>query len=205
VPDSDYAAIVNTLAGLSRVVVESHPALIGPRVDRLIDELRRTPTRAPALEVAMGLETAHPDALERLNKRFTLEQFQAAARALRERGIALRVFLLISPPFVPGADQDDWLLRSLDAAFACGASVVSLIPTRGGNGTIEALAAAGEYRAPTLESIERSFALALAQAGGRGVVLHDLWELDRFAADRVALPTRRAALDALNRAQAVRA
>jgi radical SAM enzyme (TIGR01210 family) len=205
VPDSDYAAIVNTLAGLSRVVVESHPALIGPRVDRLIDELRRTPTRAPALEVAMGLETAHPDALERLNKRFTLEQFQAAARALRERGIALRVFLLISPPFVPGADQDDWLLRSLDAAFACGASVVSLIPTRGGNGTIEALAAAGEYRAPTLESIERSFALALAHAGGRGVVLLDLWDLERFAADRVALPTRRAALDAMNRAQAVRA
>ena len=46
--------------------------------------------------------------------------------------MSLRVFLLISPPFVPLVDQDDSLLASIDVAFSCGASVVSLIPTRPG-------------------------------------------------------------------------
>ena len=55
-------------------------------------------------------------------------------------GVALRVFLLVSPPFVPHAEQDDWLLRSIDVAFAAGASAISLIPTRTGNGALEALA-----------------------------------------------------------------
>src|SRR4029453_2684633 len=96
-----------------------------------------------------------------LNKRFTLEEFATAAAALDERGVALRVFLLISPPFIPTREQDDWLLRSVDAAFSCGASVVSLVPTRPGNGAIDALAESGWFHAPGLEDIERSFALAL--------------------------------------------
>ena len=66
----------------------------------------------------MGMETAHPEALDRLNKRFTLEDFATAARALGDRGVALRVFLLISPPFVPSEQQDAWLLRSLERSFA---------------------------------------------------------------------------------------
>ena len=32
------------------------------------------------LELALGLETAHPGALEKLNKRMDLDQFQDAAR-----------------------------------------------------------------------------------------------------------------------------
>ena len=36
---------------------------------------------APALEVAMGLETAHPDALERLHKRMTVDGFGRRSRA----------------------------------------------------------------------------------------------------------------------------
>ncbi len=98
VPDADYDAVAATLAGLSLVVVESHPALVGPRVDRLLASLTRhrlAVEAATQLEVAMGLETAHPVALERLNKRFTLERFTRAARALAARRVSLRVFLLI--------------------------------------------------------------------------------------------------------------
>jgi hypothetical protein len=203
VPETDYPAVAAALDGLPRLIVESHPTLVGSRVDRLQRELRRCARGAPALEVAMGLETAHAGALERLNKRFTLAQFQAAARALRDAGIVLRVFLLISPPFVPAAEQEAWLLRSLDAAFACGASVVSLIPTRGGNGTIEALAAEGLFAAPTLDGIQRTFAAALRHAAGQGLVLLDLWDLDRFAPNGRCTSDVRAALDAMNRAQAV--
>jgi uncharacterized Fe-S cluster-containing MiaB family protein len=158
---------------------------------------------APALEIAMGLETAHPGALDRLNKRFTVADFGRAARALQERGIGLRVFLLMAPPFVPAAEQDTWLRRSIDTAFDCGAAVVSLVPTRPGNGAMETLAAGGLFVEPTLETIERSFTAALTHAGGRGFVLLDLWDLDRFAAGGRCAPALRARLEAMNQGQAV--
>jgi uncharacterized Fe-S cluster-containing MiaB family protein len=192
VPESDYDDIAAQLVGLESVVVESHPALIGARVDRFLDALARQRARSgrddaprseallPRLEVAMGLETAHPDALERLHKRVTLERFAQAAGDLRRRDVALRVFLLISPPFIPADEQDAWLLRSVDFAFACGASVVSLVPTRPGNGALEALQEEGRFTAPTLEDIERSFAAALVHAQ-RGRIFVDLWDLERFA------------------------
>jgi archaeosine synthase beta-subunit len=200
VPEADYDAVAVALAGLSRVIVESHPALVGRRVDRLLAALdrHRGEHDSPRLEVAMGLETAHPVALEALNKRFTVEQFAQAAKSLQNRGIALRVFLLISPPFVPAGEQDPWLLRSIDAAFSCGASVVSLVPTRSGNGAIDALAAAGAFRAPDLDDIEHSFALALAHAQGRGRVFVDLWDLERFAHCPQCLEPRRDRLLAMN-------
>ena len=144
----------------------------------------------------MGLETAHPAALDRLNKRFTLTEFERAARALSRRGVALRVFLLISPPFVAAGEQDDWLLRSVDAAFGCGASVIALVPTRSGNGTMEALAEAGLFRGPDLDDIERSFALALGHADGRGRVFVDCWDLDRFASCASCITERRDRLHA---------
>jgi archaeosine synthase beta-subunit len=206
VPVADYDAIAAMLAGFSRVVVESHPALIGPRVDRLIDTLARprdTSAGAPALEVAMGLETAHPEALDRLNKHFTLAGFERAARELARRGVTLRVFLLISPPFVAHTEQDDWLLRSIDAAFDCGAAVISLVPARSGNGTMEALAAAGLFRQPVLEDVERGLTLALGHAAARGRVFVDCWDLERFASCRSCLPARRDRLHRMNLQQRV--
>ena len=84
------------------------------------------------LEIAMGLETVHPEILDRLNKRMTLDQFSAAAEFLRSNAIDLRVFILVQPPFMPSAEALHWTERSLDFAFACGATVATLIPTRGG-------------------------------------------------------------------------
>ena len=204
VPEADYEGVAEALTGLSRVIVESHPALVGPHVDQLLAALdrHRGPEKLPAqLEVAMGLETAHPIALERLNKRFTLDRFARAARALDDREVALRVFLLISPPFVPSHEQGAWLLRSVDAAFSCGASVVSLVPTRPGNGAIDRLAASGWFRAPDLEDIERSFALALSHARNRGRVFVDVWDLERFAHCPHCTAARRDRLHAMNLAQ----
>jgi radical SAM enzyme (TIGR01210 family) len=210
VPEADYDGVAGALAGLSRVIVESHPALVGPRVDRLLAAFARQrgcegrpDERSAQLEVAMGLETAHPVALDRLNKRFTLDHFARAARALDDRGVALRVFLLISPPFVPLDEQDAWLLRSVDAAFSCGASVVSLVPTRPGNGAIDALAEQGSFRAPDLEDIERSFALALSHARRRGRVFVDVWDLERFSQCPHCAAARRGRLQAMNLEQRV--
>ena len=157
-PESDYGAIGAQLAGLEQVIVESHPSLIGARVDRFVDALGGT-----RLEVAMGLETAHPAALDALNKRMTLDDFARAADDLRRRDVSLRVFVLIGPPFVPAAEQDEWLLKSVAFAEACGASVISLIPARAGNGTMEALTAQKLFRAPTPEDVDRSLKLVLAR------------------------------------------
>jgi hypothetical protein len=204
VPDSDYPAIARELDGLTRVIVESHPALIGPRVDRLLDVLE------PELEVAMGLETAHPEALERLNKQMTIDQFARAADTLRSRNVAVRAFLLVFPPFIPADGQDAWLLQSIDTALSCGASVVSLIPTRSGNGALEALAADGSFRAPRLVDIERAVAAAQTMASARSHegrdrrIFVDLWDLERFAHCPHCLGARRARLHAINLEQAPR-
>ncbi len=200
VPEHDYGDIAAALAGLSRVVVESHPALVGTRTSRLMEALARNrpDTPPPALEVAMGLETTHPDALDRLHKRMTVEDFARAADRLLSLGAALRVFLLVSPPFVPHDEQDAWLLRSVDAAFAYGASAVSLIPTRPGNGALETLAAGGQFRPPTLADIERSLHLARTQARITGRLFVDLWDLSRFADCPHCVDDRRARLHAMN-------
>jgi radical SAM enzyme (TIGR01210 family) len=158
VPENDYAAIGAQLAGLDQVIVESHPVLIGDRVSRFAGAIG-----GPRLEVAMGLETAHPAALDALNKRMTVDDFSRAAADLHRRNISLRVFLLISPPFVPHEEQDTWLLKSVAFAEECGASVISLIPARGGNGTMEILTAQGLFRPPTREDVSRSLELVLAR------------------------------------------
>jgi archaeosine synthase beta-subunit len=157
VPASDYGLIGARVSGLDQVIVESHPSLVGDRVARLLEALD-----GPALEVAMGLETVHPEALEALNKRMTAEDFARAAEELKRRGVSLRVFLLIHPPFVPADEQDVWLLRSVELAERCGAAVISLIPTRGGNGAMEALTAQKLFVEPTREDVERSFALVVS-------------------------------------------
>jgi archaeosine synthase beta-subunit len=206
VPEDDYGDIAARLTGLTRVIVESHPALIGRRVDAFLEALthksaENAPT--PELEVAMGLETVHPDALERLHKRMTVDLFRRAADALRIRGVALRVFLLIGPPFLPGHHQDEWLARSIDVAFSCGASVISLIPTRSGNGAMDALAVHGCFQEPRLEDIERSVNMALAGNRERGRIFVDLWDLKRFAKCPQCLDWRRARLHAINLGQSI--
>jgi archaeosine synthase beta-subunit len=149
----------------------------------------------------MGLETAHPDALARLHKRFTLAQFAAAAQHLRDAGVALRVFLLVGVPFVDRAEQRAWVRHSVSCAFDCGASAVSLIPTRTGNGALEALAADGAFEAPSLADVEEAFDDALAVARGR--VFVDLWDLDRLADCAACVSDRRARLHRMNLEQRV--
>jgi radical SAM enzyme (TIGR01210 family) len=158
VPDADYPSIASHLDDLDQVIVESHPSLVGSRIETFLSALR-----GPALEVAMGLETTHPAALEALNKRMTTEDFARASEWLRARGVSIRVFLLIHPPFITVEEQDEWLVRSVDFAASCGASVISLIPTRGGNGAMEELARQKLFRAPTNEEVARSFDLVASR------------------------------------------
>jgi len=221
IPPSDDDEIAAALAGFDRVIVESHPAfLAGAHGERCLRFRDRIPGQ---LEVAIGLETAHEGVLERLNKRMTLDSFRRAADFLRREGIALRVFILLSPPFMHADEDVEWACRSIDEAVASGATVCSIIPTRSGNGAIEALGE--EYRQPSLAALEAVVEYGLsAFASGYGEtsrggqinprlgygetrrgtvrVFADLWDAERFYTCSCS-PLRAARLRAMNREQRV--
>lgn len=195
IPPGDFPAIAERVKAFERVIVECHPALVNDSALRFRDLLDGQ------LEVAMGLETAHPDVLEKLNKRMTLDQFAGAAAFLRKNEIALRVFILVKPPFLDEADALHWARRSLDFAFDCGADLASLIPTRLGNGAMEALAARGEFAPPKLSTLEA--ALHYGMSLQRGRVFADLWDLEKFSQCSACFESRTARLREMNLRQTV--
>jgi archaeosine synthase beta-subunit len=169
IPIENYAAIATRANLFERTIVESHPSLINQSCLQFRDLL------SSQFEVAMGLETAHPEILERLNKRITLKQFSEASHYLRSHGIDLRVFVLVQPPFMKAQEALHWTERSLDFAFDSGATAVTLIPTRAGNGAMEALTQLGEFSQPKLNIMESAASYGLSL--NRGRVFVDLWDL----------------------------
>jgi hypothetical protein len=203
IPRQDYPAIAARVAGFERVIVECHPALVGDPVVHLRDLLEQASgsagAGAPRLEVALGLETAHAGVLAKLNKRMSLAQFKRAAQFLWRQGVALRVFVLVQPPFLAPAEALEWTQRSVSLAFDCGATAVSLIPTRPGNGALDALAAHGEFVPPRLTTLEAALAAGLALRRGR--VFADTWSLESFADCPACFAERVDRLRRLNLAQ----
>ncbi|MFP3942152.1 MAG: radical SAM protein, partial [Thermoanaerobaculia bacterium] len=195
----DLESMARLLAGARRVVVECHPRLVGSECFAFADTLDGR------LEVALGLETVHPEAFPRLNKGMELADFDRAAGRLRERGIAVRAFVQVGAPFVPPGEAVPWAVRSAAHALAAGAASVALIPARGGNGAMEALAERGAFTPPTLGELEEALArsLELPEARAGAVVTADLWDLERFASCPRCLEPRRARLARMNLAGAV--
>ncbi len=196
IPRADWPAIAALCRSFQRVIVECHPRLIGPSV------LEFAALLPGELEVALGLETAHPQALNALNKRISVRDFENAARFLKEHNLRVRAFLLINPPFVPAGEQARWLRHSLRAATDCGADVLSLIPLRGGNGAMEALIQFGQAREPTLAEIEAAQELALERRSA-ALAFCDTWDLQRFARCPVCLPARTQRIHQMNISQLV--
>ena len=195
IPLADYPEIARKVSFAKHVVVESHPRLIGEKALRLRDLL------SGSLEVAMGLETIHPQVLPRLNKKFDLGHFSCAAQFLRDAGIAMRAFVLVKPPFLDDAEGIEWAVKSAIFAFSCGATVVSLIPTRGGNGAMEQLRSSGDFAPPRLATLESALAQSLSLKAGR--VFADTWDLETFSTCSVCFEKRRKRLLAMNRSQRI--
>jgi radical SAM enzyme (TIGR01210 family) len=193
IPSEDHAEIAEAVSAFERVIVESHPSLVGGTCLRFRDRI------AGRLEVALGLETVHPDVLPRLNKRMTLEGFAEAAAFLRDGGIGLRVFVLAGLPFLDEAEGLEATRESIVWAFDHGASVVSVIPTRAGNGALDDLAARGEFAEPSLSALEDAVVFGLGLRRGR--VFADLWDLERFRSCRECFAARVARLSEMNRRQ----
>jgi radical SAM enzyme (TIGR01210 family) len=135
-----------------------------------------------------------------LNKNFTLHHFARAVEFLRKEGIFVRAFVLVKPPFMDETEGLDWAVKSAEFAFHCGANVVSLIPTRAGNGALERLMETGEYAPPRLSTLEKAQELALNIAGS-GRVFADTWDLRRFSKCPACLEKRRQRIHAVNLSQ----
>jgi radical SAM enzyme (TIGR01210 family) len=178
IPMEDYPTIATRVSSFERTIVESHPSLLKESCLQFRDLLSNR------LEIAMGLETVHPQILDRLNKQMTLDQFSKAADYLQRNEIDLRVFILVQPPFMKEDEALYWTERSLDYAFDCGATAATLIPTRSGNGAMEALTQLGEFSPPRLDIVESAASYGLNLRRGR--VFVDLWDLGTAAA---ACPT----------------
>ncbi|MBS0202211.1 MAG: radical SAM protein [Planctomycetes bacterium] len=172
IPPEDHPVIADLVRHFQTVIVENHPRLTDERCVRFRDLL------GTRLEVALGLETIHPEILPALNKRMTVEDFDRAAGFLRDHDINVRTFVLLKPPGLNERDGIEWALRSVEHAFAAGADCCSVIPTRAGNGVMDQLQASGEFVPPTLRSLEELHERAIALNGGR--VFIDLWDVEKL-------------------------
>jgi radical SAM enzyme (TIGR01210 family) len=190
VPPADYGEIAALAAPFERVIVECHPRLVGRRCR----DFRRL--LAPELEVALGLETCHPEVLARLNKDMTLDDFARATRLALAEGAHVRAFILVRPPFLSDVEGLEWARRSLNYAFSLGVECCSLIPTRAGNGAMDELARQGLFAPPSLESVEQALDYGLSLGAGR--VFVDLWDTGHVSPDAADRGPRLARLGRMN-------
>ena len=176
VPREDYLGLARLAAPFASVTVESHASTIGAATR----ELARALGDGQSLEVAIGLETIHPHAMQQLNKRLELSRFDGAAQWLADAGIDLRTFVLLGAPYVPAEESVEWTVRTAMHAATRGASMVSIIPVRGGNGEMERLRELGAFTPPTLAQLEDALDRCLSLGGA--VVAADLWDVERLSA-----------------------
>ena len=174
VPSEDLVGIARLAASFEAVTVESHANTVAASTLAFARQI------SGRLEVAVGLETIHPVAAANLNKRLDLARFDSAARFLSENGVDLRVFVLLGAPYVPAEESVAWTVRTVEHAVERGASVVSIIPVRGGNGEMERLQGLGHFTPPTLSQLEESLDLSLQFTNT--VVTADLWDVERLPA-----------------------
>jgi radical SAM enzyme (TIGR01210 family) len=193
IPVEDYPEIADLASAFEQVLVESHTAFVG----ELCLEFNRM--LAGQLQVAIGLETVHPEILPALNKGMDLEDFKRSVDFLGSHGISSRVFILLRPPFLTEAEGLEWACRSIDFAFACGVDVCSVIPVRSGNGALDRLASDGYFEEPSIRSLE--LVLEYGIALGKGLVFADLWDLERFSTCEHCFVPRKERLSQMNLSQ----
>jgi len=193
IPVEDYSRIAALSSNFDQVLVESHTTFIGEeclRFDRMLEG---------QLQVAIGLETVHPEVLPRLNKAMSLENFKKSVGFLQSNGISSRAFVLLRPPFLSEAEGLEWACRSIDFAFACGVDVCSVIPVRSGNGALDSLAQDGYFQEAAIGSLERVLEYGIKLK--KGMVLADLWDLERFSTCDQCFELRRERLNQMNLTQ----
>jgi len=190
VPQQDVPRLAELARPFAAITVESHASTIGPMT------LEFRALLSGRLEVAVGLETIHPIAIEHLNKRLELSRFDRAAAFLAEHEIDLRAFALLGAPYVPAEESIDWTLQTVEYAAARGAGRIAVIPVRGGNGEMERLESLGHFVPPTLVQLETALERCLELKPA--LVSADLWDVARLPACEACRSERVARLRDMN-------
>ncbi len=195
IPREDFAAIAERLRHFDTVIVENHPRLCGDACSRFRDQI------GTDLEIALGLETIHPEVLPALNKRMTLDDFERAVGMLVGDDIATRAFVLLGLPWLCESEAIEWAIRSVEFAFSIGVGCCSVIPTRAKHGVMTRLERDGSFRSPSLASLEHvAEAIVLL---GRGRAFVDLWDAERLEACSACAPRRIERLQKMNFTQRI--
>lgn len=174
VPVEDLPWIARLVSVMQRVIVENHPRL----TDRAPLAAFSEQIQPARLELAMGLETVHEQVLQQLNKQMTVADFRAAVGKCHTENVSVRAFVLLQTPWLDQSSALHWCQATVDAARDMGVQHVSVIPMRGGNGTIERLAQAGQFTAPTAAMLEEILARNLSCSDS--LVTVDLWDWDKL-------------------------
>jgi radical SAM enzyme (TIGR01210 family) len=190
IPEEDYERIASLVNHFETVIVESHPGLINDKCLHFRNMLK------PELQIAMGLETANPEILQKLNKRMTLKDFENSVRYLTNNGILSRAFILLRPPFLTESEGIYWAERSIDFAFHTGVECCTVIPVRPGNGAMDLLLESGYFSPPDIRSLEIVLEYGIGLNSGR--VFADVWDLAMFSGCSKCLDYRTKRLIAMN-------
>jgi len=173
IPEKDYKRIADLVSNFETVIVESHPKLINKKCLHFKDLLK------PELQVAVGLETVHPEVLRKLNKQMTLEDFRNSINYLTQNKIRSRAFILLRPPFLTESEGVFWAQQSIDFAFKIGVECCAIIPVRAGNGAMDLLMEKGDFSLPDIHSLEMVLEYGIRLNAGR--VFADVWDLHLFS------------------------
>jgi radical SAM enzyme (TIGR01210 family) len=190
IPVSDYPAIAELVKDFKTVIVENHPRLINANTFRFQELL------VPKLEIAMGLETVHPEILKKLNKKMTLSDFEQAVKVLNQHHMKSRAFILLRPPFLSEEEGRFWARQSVKFAFEAGVSTAIVIPTRYGNGALDLLAESGNFSPPDINSLECVLEYGIKLNAGN--VFADLWDIEKFSKCSKCLEKRKERLHQMN-------
>ncbi len=187
VPPSVRARFYEAFSGCRRLLFESRPEFIN---EATVAEM------PPNVTVALGLESSDPKVLESsVRKGFTPDDIRRAGLLLKSRGLGVRTYLLLKPPFM----TESMAIRDAvaSARFADEFSdEISVNPLNVQRGTyVERLWRRGEFRPPwiwslievfkTLSGTVRARLMSSPSGGGAQRGVHNCGECDKAALDAV--------------------
>jgi radical SAM enzyme (TIGR01210 family) len=190
IPETDYKNIAGLIDNFETVIVESHPSFINEKVLLFNDLIK------PKLQVALGLETIHPEVLPLLNKKMTLADFKKSVGFLSSNIIESRAFILLRPPFLSEEEGVFWAKKSINFAFNIGITSCTIIPVRAGNGAMGFLSETGDFKQPNIKSLESVIEYGMQL--NTGSVFADLWDIDIFSSCDKCLDIRKERLLRMN-------